>query len=113
MDEPLQTLFDVQDIRHAYDQVPARPQHSCEFANRLLRIFDVLEPFETRDVVERLIVKGKVPVKITLSDLDVRLAKDLGIKIATGHCKSRGNQASRQRAFAGRCVQQRAARQRF
>src|SRR5437016_3765416 len=55
IEQPFQTFFDIQNVWNADYHRPAGPQHSREFTNRLLRIFDVLQPFEAGDKVECLI----------------------------------------------------------
>src|SRR5712691_6519745 len=52
MDEPFHAFFDVENIRHAGYQMSAGPQQTRKLAQRLLRILDVLEPFNARHVVE-------------------------------------------------------------
>src|SRR6478672_3311781 len=65
MQQPLQTLFDIQNVRDTDEQMAAGLQDPRELAHRLLRILDVLESFETGYVVERLIAEWQFRVEIS------------------------------------------------
>src|SRR5882762_11426352 len=52
VEQPFQTLFDIQNVGNADYDFSARSQHSRKLANCLLRILDVLQTFETGDVIE-------------------------------------------------------------
>src|SRR2546425_4784669 len=88
VDEPLQTLLDIQNVGNACDQVAAEAQHACELAYGLLRIVDVFETLNTGSVVKRLVGVGKCPTQVTRPYFHGREPKDLRIKIATLNLKA-------------------------
>src|SRR5881394_1687528 len=111
MQQPLQTLFNIQNVRDTDEQMATGLQDARELAHRLLRVLDVLESFETGHVVERLIAKWQFRVEISLMNIHAVEAKNFGIKIATANVESGIDQTRGQRTFSGRNIEQRAARQ--
>src|SRR5882672_7178137 len=88
VEQPLQTFFDIQNVGNADYHFPARPQHPRKLANCLLRILDVLQPFETGDIVECPISERQLAIQVTLANADTLQAKDLRIKITATYFKS-------------------------
>src|SRR6266513_5331119 len=70
VDKPLQALFNIQNIRHAHNQMSARPHQTRELAHRLLRILDVLQAFQTSVVIKRAIIEWQLSIEITVLDID-------------------------------------------
>src|SRR5436853_2540807 len=69
MQQPLQTLFNIQNVRDTDEQVAAWLQDARELAHRLLRVLDVLESFETGHVIERSIAEWQFRVQICLMNI--------------------------------------------
>src|SRR6267143_5294339 len=88
VEQPFQTFFDIQNVGNADYNLSARPQHSRKLANCLLRILDMLQPFETGDIVECPISERQLAIQVTLANADAVQAKDFRIQITATHFKS-------------------------
>src|SRR5882724_2013492 len=88
-------------------------EHAREFAHGLLRILDMLQPFETRYVIKRAIAERQFRIEISAVNVDTIKPENLRIKITTANIEAGIDQTSGQRAFAGRNIQDRAARKWF
>src|SRR5690606_1215766 len=75
-----------------------------------MRIFDVLEPLDTDDVVKCVALVGQYSGKIALFDLDTLELKDLRIEVAAPHVETDPRQPFGKGPFAGRDIEDRAAR---
>src|SRR6202171_3782270 len=85
-------------------------QQTRELANGLVRIFNVFQAFEAGDVLKLRVRVRQRCGKISVTHIDVPHHEDFGVQIAGLHLESRLGKARRKRSFAGRNVQQFAAR---
>src|SRR5882672_11402239 len=88
-------------------------EHARELAHGLLRILDMLQPFETRYVVKRAIAERQFRIEIATMNIHAIEPENLRIEITTANIEAGIDQTSGQRAFAGRNIQDRAARKWF
>src|SRR6185312_14428414 len=105
INQPLQAFFDIENVRNACDQLPARTQRASKLSNRVLRILNVFEPFETSNVIKRLIGVGKRSPHVPLSNFYACQTKNLGVKVAAGYVKTLLNQPRGQSPGSGRYVE--------
>src|SRR2546428_811834 len=88
IEKPFQPFLDVQDVWDAHNKMPAGPEQALELSNSLMRIFYVLESFNTDNVVETLLFVRKRSCQVTAPDFHILQTKDLWIEVAALHFKA-------------------------
>ena len=110
VEQPFHALFDIQNIGHADHQLPAGREQPREFANRLMRIFDVLEAFEASDVLKFGVFVRQHAGQIAAAHFDFRQPENFGIQVAGLHLKTRFGETRGERSFPGGNIEQFPAR---
>jgi len=85
-------------------------QQPRKFANGLLGILNVLQPFEAGDVLEGPITERQVLIQITAMYFHTVQTENLRVEVTALHFKTRCDQLSRECALSGRDIQQRSPR---
>src|SRR5882724_12167684 len=88
-------------------------EQARELAHGLLRILDMLQPFEARYVVKRAIAERQFRIEVATVNVDTIKPENLRIKITTANIEAGIDQASGERTLAGRYIEQRATRKCF
>src|SRR5947199_341295 len=88
-------------------------EQSGEFAHGLLRILDMLQPFEACYIIKRAIAERQFRVEVAAVNVDTIKPENLRIKITTANIEAGIDQASGERPFTGGHVEQWPARKRF
>src|SRR5258708_40334906 len=81
-------------------------EHARELAHGLLRILDMLQPFEASYIVKRAIAERKFRIEIATMNIHAIKPENLRIKITTANIEASIDQTSGERAFADWHVEQ-------